>query len=275
MGAFGQIVEMVAGGDELSQIVLAGTLIIFRVIPMTFLTPFLGGKLVPAPTKMGMSVGFAILIFPYAIQSTSGPIDLNPVVYIVLMLKELFLGFVIGFVASELFLAMEIGGRILDVMRGSNMAEVQVPELNLRASPLGDLLFQLLLVIFLAVGGHRIFIEAVVESFRVVPIDGWPKMALGFDEFCFAILKYTGSLFALAFALVFPGVFATFMTDVVFGMLNRVAPQLNAYFMAMGIKAMAGIALLFFGLGLAIETMTTLVADELRFIEEIVERLGA
>ena len=38
-----------------------------------------------------------------------------------------------------------------------------------------------------------------------------------------------------------PVIAATFITDLVFGMLNRVAPQLNAYFLAMPVKAVAGV----------------------------------
>src|SRR5262249_36276419 len=157
-------------------------------------------------------------------------IDTNSLVYITLMMKELFVGYVIGFLASELFYAMEIAGRALDVMRGSNMAEVQVPELQLRASPLGEFNFQLLLVVFCAINGHGYFLESGIDSFAVVPADQWPNVAIGFEELVKQMLTYSSSLFGLAFGLVFPGLFAAFITDVVFGMFNRIAPQLNAYF---------------------------------------------
>lgn len=268
------IFETFGGRDEISQILLTGMLIIFRVLPVIFLTPFLGGKLVPPTTKMGISFGLAILIFPHATREMIGPLQLNPLVFFVMMLKELFLGYCMGFLASEIFYGMEIGGRILDVMRGSNMAEVQVPELSFRASPLGGFLFQMLLMTFLFVGGHRIFLWAFMESFTVVPIDGWPEMSRGFFTLVEEILRFTGSLFVIAFALTFPGLFATFMTDVVFGMLNRVAPQLNAYFMAMGVKAMAGIALLFFGLSLVWTRMSELVAYSMAFVQDVVRLLA-
>ena len=41
---------------------------------------------------------------------------------------------------------------------------------------------------------------------------------------------------------------ATFITDVVFGILNRVAPQLNAYFMSMPVKALGGVIVIFVSL---------------------------
>ena len=37
---------------------------------------------------------------------------------------------------------------------------------------------------------------------------------------------------------------ATFITDLVFGILNRVAPQLNAYFLSMPVKALGGVIMI-------------------------------
>ena len=48
-------------------------------------------------------------------------------VFIALMMKEFFIGFVIG--SSELFYAME-SGRALDVLRGSNMAACGCPSFS-------------------------------------------------------------------------------------------------------------------------------------------------
>jgi flagellar biosynthetic protein FliR len=272
-GGLGRIVDFFQA-EELNQVVLIGMLIFFRVIPVIFVTPFLGGKLVPPTTKTGLAMGFSILLYPFATAGMVAPMYPNPIVFIVLMLKELFIGFTLGYVAAEIFYAMEIGGRMLDVMRGSNMAEVQVPELNLRASPVGDFLLQLLLIVFLGLGGHRFFIEAFCESFALVPVDGWPRMSGHFDEVVLQIMRFTGDLFAIAFALVFPGIFATFMTDVVFGMLNRVAPQLNAYFMAMGVKALGGLALLFFSLALVTQRMGWISEHSTIFVRDLVKLFG-
>lgn len=259
---------------DLANMMLIGTLLVMRVIPILFQTPFLGGKLLPAEVRIGLSMGLSVLVYPYAVASMSGEVDLNWLAYIVLMFKELFIGFVIGFVASELFYAMEIGGRALDVMRGSNMAEVQVPELQLRVSPIGQFNFQLLLVVFCALNGHAFFIESVVESFRIVPVDGWPQMRSGFTEIVETILHYTTSLFAIAFALVFPGMFASFVVDIVFGMFNRIAPQLNAYFMAMGVKAMAGLAMFMFAMSLMVGQLAFRLEESLALVRKITLLFG-
>lgn len=265
------ITELFGRRDDLSQVLLIGTLIVGRILPIVFMTPFLGGKLVPPETRMSLGFGLALLVYSYAADAMQGSLDiLNPLVYITLLLKEFFIGFVIGFVAVELYYAMEVVGRALDIFRGSNMTEVQVPELGFRASPLGDFAFHLLIVIFFGLGGHKVFLEGVFESFRLVPIDQFPTMSGGFAEFTDQILRYTASLFGIAFALVFPGLFATFMTDIVFGMLNRVAPQLNAYFMAMAVKPLLGVAFFIFSLQLVLEQLGTRVEENLLFLRRLI-----
>src|SRR5262245_11039821 len=154
MDAMDQIFDTLGYKNEASQVILVGTLIIIRAVAIVFQAPFLGGKLVPAETRIGLAFGLAILVYPFARGAMAGPLDINPLVYLALMMKELFVGYAIGFIATEIFYAMEIAGRALDVMRGSNMAEVQVPEIQLRASPFGEFNFQLLLMVFCALNGH-------------------------------------------------------------------------------------------------------------------------
>lgn len=270
MSAWDAILETVGLRSNLATQILIGSLVVIRVLPIIFITPFLGGKLVPSETRVGLSVGLTLLVFPFASSGTLTSMQLNGAAYLVLLLKELFIGFVIGFVAAELFYAMEVGGRAVDVMRGANQAEVQVPELELRASPVGQLNFQLLLVIFCSLNGHGHFIESVIESFRLVPVDAFPSFRGGFEPFVDRILEYVSGLFGIALALVFPGLFASFLTDVVFGMFNRIAPQLNAYFMAMGVKAMGGLFLFMVALHLMMGQLARHLEAALVFVRQLV-----
>lgn len=268
MDSYARITELVQLRGPATQALMIGALVLMRCAPIMFQAPFLGGKLVPPNTRLGLSLGLAVLVYPYAILSVQTT-DLGALAFLVLLAKELFLGFVIGFVSSLIFHAVEFGGRALDTMRGSSMAEVQVPELKTRASPIGQFNFQLLLVVFCVLNGHGVFIEAVIKSFELVPVDQFPAMTRGFGELIEQLLRYISGLFGVAFALVFPGIFASFLVDVVFGMFNRIAPQLNAYFMALGVKSMAGVAMLLFSLSLMMGQMGFELERSLLFLRQL------
>ena len=126
----------------------------------------------------------------------------------------------------------------------------------------------------MGMNGHIYVIEALLDSFRIVPIDGWPTFSGSFKEWVEIFLHYSSSLFRVAFALTFPGMFASLMVDIVFGMLNRVAPQLNAYQLAMGIKALAGIAFFFFSLSLLVPQLGVVTGNTVHFIRRMIELMG-
>ncbi len=236
-----EILQKLAQGLQYTREMLVLTLILGRTMPMILLTPFFGGKLVPPEVKMGLGLLISILVWPVVKDSMTGEIPVSPFPFLLLMMKEVFIGLAIGFVAAHIFWAMEMAGRIIDTVRGASMSEVLVPQSEARATPVGDLLFQLLIVVFFAIGAHHIFLEAFFFSFAALPLDQGLILGPESEPFVNLMIRLGADIFLIAVVLAAPVLAATFITDVVFGILNRVAPQLNAYFMSMPVKAMAGI----------------------------------
>jgi flagellar biosynthesis protein FliR len=238
-----QLLHQIAVALTYQQQIMMLGLILARIMPMVIQTPYLGGKLVPNELKMGLGLVLAIVIWPLAASSMKEPLSTDFVPFLGLMMKEIFIGFVIGFVNSHVFTIMEMAGRFIDTARGSAMAEVMVPETGHRATPFGDVYYHLLLIIFIGLGAHGVMLEAFFFSFASIPLnvgiplgaDLWPLTQF-MIELCATVLLASVLLSA-------PIMAAVLITDVVFGILTRVAPQLNAYFMAMPVKAMGGIAL--------------------------------
>ena len=235
--------------------------------------PFLGGALVPNTVKMGLGVVLTIVVWPLARGSLAGEIPYEAITFALLMLKEVFVGFAVGFVNAHIFWAMEMAGRIIDTVRGTSMAEVLVPHTKKRATPFGDLYYQMMLVFFVVLGGHRVFLDTFCFSFASIPLNATIDSGPGLTPFFFFMIRTTAEIFLIATLMAAPIMAATFITDVVFGILNRVAPQLNAYFMAMPVKAVAGVimalvALIPFSARLEYYTVWTLeaVGDTLTYL---------
>ena len=90
---------------------------------MITMTPFFGSKAAPFEIKMGLSIGLTLIVYTFAFDAARnyGPIPISPIPFLLLMLKEIFIGITLGFVISKLFWAMEVAGRIIDTVRGSSM----------------------------------------------------------------------------------------------------------------------------------------------------------
>lgn len=254
---------------------LFGALVLARTVPMIFLTPFLGGKIAPPEVKMGLGVLLAILIWPLARGALTGPVPTNALGFLLLMVKEVFVGLVIGFINAHVFYAMDMAGRLIDTVRGTSMSEVQDPHSKQRVTPVGDLYTQLFLVIFVVIGGHHIFFEMFFFSFVALPVNSTLPTGVVSAGFFDRVVELTAQLLLIATVLAAPIIAATFISDVVFGILNRVAPQLNAYFMSMPVKAMAGVVMIFVALGAIVERFEDYVVWTLEAVQDILARMGA
>jgi len=230
-------------------------LIMARIMAIVVLVPWLGGKNAPPEVKMGVGATLAMVLWPTVLSSMTADIPLHPLAFVMLMLKEAFVGLVIGFVSAEIFYTVEMSGELIDVLRGANQIQLQVPELNERSSAFGSLQFQLLLALFLGLELHRVFIETLFESFVRIPVNEFPAMSNGFDTFVDTMAFLMAHIFTVAITITVPVAIVCLIVETSFGLLNRVAPQINAYFMAMPAKVVAGIAIYFFAFAMIMEQM--------------------
>jgi flagellar biosynthesis protein FliR len=245
--------QMLLGADA-GRLLLAGGAALARVTPAVWLAPFLGGKLVPATVKMGVSLALALTVAPSLAPSVRALEGSGPLLLLGLLLKELAVGAAAGFVVGLVFQAAEAGGRLMDTARGANLAEALVPQLGERSSPLGDLSFQLTLVLFLALGGHRLFLMALGTSYQLLPLGAVPH-ASGLAGLAGLCLRLTADLLALAVSLAAPALAAGLIADLVLGAINRFVPQAQVFFLGMPLKAAAGLLLLAGSAGLLVAAL--------------------
>ncbi|HEX9959745.1 MAG TPA: flagellar biosynthetic protein FliR, partial [Pyrinomonadaceae bacterium] len=169
------------------------------------------------------------------------PLGFGAVGFVGLLAKEVFVGFTLGFVASLVFEAVAVAGRIADFQRGSTMSELFSPQLQERVSELGQFQLQLAIVVFLTTGAHRFFISALVRSFEFIPATRFPQIEAGWTPAAEFMTVMTGSVLSIGVQLAVPVVVTLLLTDLFFGLINRVAPQINVFFLSMPVKMWVGI----------------------------------
>ncbi len=218
---------------------------LLRWIPIVQFAPFLGGRLVPAPVKIGLAMVMAWFTTPWLSHAVDVPLHLTPMQWWVAVVHEIGVGFLLGFASSLVFFAVSMGGQFLDNLRGTTLANILVPQLQVQVSLLADFYFQLFIVLYILIGGHRWFLSAVIESYRQFPPLGrFPQTLPVYESF----LQMTTDMFGIMLKVVAPAVVVLILMDVILGVANRMAPQLNVFFMGFTVKPV--VALLVIGLGL-------------------------
>jgi flagellar biosynthetic protein FliR len=139
-------------------------------------------------------------------------------------------------VVNIIFDAANVAGGLIDIMSGTNQAQLMVPQIAQQVTLFANLNLQLTTVVFLTLGGHHLVIGAFAESLAMIPLDQVPRFHLGFWPFFDTIIRVSGDMLRIALAISSPVLLATFLTDLALGMINRVAPQVQVFFVAMQIK---------------------------------------
>ena len=234
-------------------IMVTFALVMARVVTIVTLVPFMGGRNAPPEVKMGIGGTLTIILWPTVMSNLDGPLPITAVPFVLMMLKEAFIGLVIGFIAAEIFYTVEMSGQLIDLYRGANQAQLMVPQITERSSTFGSLGYQFLLCLFVALNLHHIFIGVLFESFVVIPVNRFPDLSGGLWPLIDTMMRISADIILIAVMLSMPVAMVCLVIEASFGLVNRVAPQINAYFMAMPAKVMAGCIIFFFALSMTID----------------------
>lgn len=233
-------------GNEWNVLFTGIGAVLARVGPIIWLVPFLGGKLVPPLIKTSLALMLSIILAPHI--TSPQIVHFPPMMLGIILLKESLVGLALGLVTGMMFWAAEAGGRLIDTARGANLAEIMVPQLGIRSSPLGELYFQLAIVLFISLGGLRIFLSALGISYQILPLTEFPSMH-GLGQFAFYAIRLSADLFTLGLALAAPVLATLFISEVILGLVHRFVPQMNVFFLAMPAKAILSILALMLVIG--------------------------
>lgn len=247
-----------------------------RILSFLVVVPFFGGAAVPARVKVATATAFVIILYPSLAASLpkDGTLPFGPIGFIALLAKEAFVGFTLGFVASLVFEAIQVAGRIIDFQRGSTIAEMFAPQLQTRVSELGQFKLQFAIVLFLSIGAHHYFIASLLKSFEIIPAFNFPKLTAGWSPAAESIAMMTGGVIAVGVQLAAPVMIALLLTDVFFGIVNRVAPQINVFFLSMPVKMAMGLFVVFLTLSIFRERYIFYFNESFKAFENVIRSLG-
>jgi type III secretory pathway component EscT len=224
-----------------------------RLVPITLVSPFLGGPLVPAPVRVALAAGLggavALLAGPPA--RAPGAIDLA-----VAGARELALGAALAFLAAVPLEAARAAGRLADTFRGATLSELHVAPIRQRESACGDLLVQWVIVLAAWTGGDRLLVAGLLGSFAAVPA-GAPFPA---DLTRELVLHASSELLAAALAIAAPAAAGVLAADLALALVARVAPQLGAVNAAQPARAALGLAALAMGASAGAGRLVALLA---------------
>jgi type III secretion protein T len=216
-----------------------------RILPIITIAPFLGPKNIPTTVRMMFSIALVAIFLPQNLLLATKEIPYG-MVYIGYALKELTIGFVLGFLAAAPFFLAQMAGSLIDHSRGSSALQVNDPTTQSQTGPIGILYNYLLIAIFFALGGPFLFFDGVASSYQLIPVDQFFNASF-FQlnvPFWKQVFHLAEAMFDLSVQLAAPALIGILLTDLFLGIANRLAPQVQIVFLGMSLKSWVGIALM-------------------------------
>jgi type III secretory pathway component EscT len=169
--------------------------------------------------------------------------------------KELFVGFIIGYMISIPFIIVQSAGIIIDHQRGGAALMVNDPTIQNQSSPLGTLFNYILIFVFFAIDAPFQFIDVILTSYDVIPPDQFfnGKFFAPDTPFWKLQISILGQVMALGIQLATPALLIMLMTDLFLGIANRLAPQVQITFLGMSLKSLLGLMLVTLGFSLIVD----------------------
>jgi flagellar biosynthetic protein FliR len=219
-------------GNELAGFIL----VLARVTPLFVIAPLFSSQMIPARVRGIIAVGISIGLAPIALHGQHIPTD--PLTLFALVLEGLLVGLAFAFTLAILLAALESAGGLIDVLSGFSYGSLINPANGEDSAVITRFYSIVGTVIFLVIGGDGWTLKGIDRTFTLVPLTSAPRLTslVGGVEQSFS------TVFTAALEVAAPVLIALLITDVAFGVVSRVVPQLNVF--AVGFPTKVAVALL-------------------------------
>jgi flagellar biosynthetic protein FliR len=232
------VIKALGGADEIT----AFFVVLARVGPLFVLAPLFSSKMVPPRVRGILAVGITIGLTPMAFHGQHVPGD--PMSVAGLMIENALVGVGFAFAMACVMAAIDAAGHLVDFSSGFSYGASVDPINGNQGGTMSQLYGLIGTAVFVAIGGDAWVLRGLAGTFRVVPLTHGPQigpLASG------AVDAFSG-IFVSALEVAAPVLLALLVTDVAFGMVSRVVPQLNIF--GVGFPVKVGVALLVAGASL-------------------------
>jgi len=231
-------------------------LILARIAGLFIDAPIFSARSIPATVKICLAIWISLILWFVV------PVRYLPdtfVSFIFAMFFEVLIGYILGFAANIILQSAQAAGDILDMQMGLSVANVLSPTTGTMSSITGTFMFMIALIVFLFVDGHHMVLSAIHQSFTAIPLISAvdftrPNMLLQVID----LLRF---FWISTIQLCAPMLLLIFLTDFAFGIVSRVAPQVNVFMLGFQVKPSLGLFGLMLISPLIIRHMMTLIGQ--------------
>lgn len=255
--------------DILVSDFITGLLVFLRITGMMFAAPVFGSSTFPTMAKLVLALVMTYIIF-FMVEDYQFQYDKGLIMLALLGIKEVITGLIMGFVVQFIFYAINYAGMLIGFDLGLGMAMAFDVNTEVDTNLMGQVINTFALLVFVLIDGHQYLIRAVGFSFEVIPLGEYVIKKGVIDT----LILYSGSIFILAVKMASPLMVSFFLLHIASGIMARISPQMNVFFVIHPLKMGMGFALLSLIAPVYVYIIRNLLENYENKLFEIVQELG-
>lgn len=238
-------------------------LVFMRMTGAVVMNPVLGRSNLPNAAKGAMILTLSFLLY----ASTDGVLAHDPVgmlEFAVMLIKELMVGFAIGFSMELSFAVVRFAAAVLDYIMGLSMAQVYDPQYHTQMTITSGMYYTFLVLLFLAGGGHVRLMALIYSSARLVPFGE----VMIRPELSLLMIEIFKTSITTGLQLAFPILAMELVVEAAVGILMRIIPQINVFAVNFQLKIIVGLMMLVYMFNPMASKLYTIIDNIFLYIEE-------
>jgi len=220
----------------LPALAAAFMLVFARVGAMVMLLPAIGEMGVPSRVRLVLALAIAFALTPQVQNSYPAVNPESTMALLIMIAQEVTAGVLVGAMARIIMSALQVAGYLIATQVGLAYAQTIDPTQNTQGAVLGNFMTLLGTTLIFMTNLHHLAIGAIAGSYHMLP----PGGHLPTGDMAQLVIQLTSSSFALGFQLAAPFLVFGFAVYAGLGVLARLMPQLQIFFVAVPLNILCG-----------------------------------
>ncbi|MDI9409167.1 MAG: flagellar biosynthetic protein FliR [Candidatus Pacebacteria bacterium] len=248
-------------GQLLTANIFVLAMVFCRLGSAMILMPGIGESVIPARFRLLFGLVLTLVLAP-VVAGQIPPLPPDVASLFLLLGGEIFVGLFIGTVMRIMMTALDVAATIMSDINGLASASIFNPLLSSQGSAIGVFLSGLALVLLFVTGLHEQIIRAMVDSYGLIVPGKLPPLG----DFSQTVVEFTSRSFMLGFQLAAPTMVIITLMMVGLGVIARLVPQLQVFFVSQPLQIGAGLVILLVGLPTMMLTFMSALSEALTLL---------
>ena len=223
-------------------------LVLVRVAAFFSLAPALGEAVVPANVRLLMAVSVAFMLAPVVARGLP-PLPASPLAMALVVAGEIAAGLVMAMALRMVVSGLHVAGALFGLQSGMAFAMAYDPSQGQQSVLFSNFLTLAGVVLVFASGLHLVALGGLADSYVLFPPGGLPPVR----DFTTIATDFVAEGFRIGVEIASPFILFGILFNLGLGILNRLMPAMQVFFIAMPAQILLNLLLLAASIGIGLE----------------------